>query len=218
MAQEQCLQFYSEFHEVIKKIRCTGHEQEELTLYRAIDMYYYEDTEPELTDNVFLEAIWLQLKNSIDRMKEKQEQYKRDVENGKKGGRPPKKPPVFENEKPPVRKNKNQNSNSNTNTNSNSYFFKDDNHIITFDEAEAYKKEKKYESDLQQCKSYWELNGWTYKGLPLTDWQQVIDYWEKGYQKHKKKKSKSFDDFEQRIISDDDFKGLEKALMKGGTT
>lgn len=222
--------FFDSYRSALKKYQEAGDDKSQVFLIHAICDYVFDGIEPEDFPRADLQVIWELLLPHLDNSIAIEKNRLQRQEAGRKGGKQngsKTEANVKQNESkheantkqteskaeasPKLNKNMNKNMNKN-------YFFKSDTVTITFEEAEAYKKEKGYASDLEQCKSYWELNGWTYKGLPLTDWQQVIDYWEKGYQKHKKKKSKSFDDFEQRFISDDDFKGLEKALMKGGTT
>ena len=69
--------FYKNYYEIIRYLP----DKDKLRLYDAILEYMFEDKEPELKE--LLKGIWVNLKMPLDN-------NKKNINNGQKGGRPPK--------------------------------------------------------------------------------------------------------------------------------
>lgn len=75
MNEIKAFTFYRNYYEIIKHLS----NKEKIQLYDAILDYMFEDKEPEL--NGLLNGIWINLKMPLD-------SNKKNINNGKKGGRP----------------------------------------------------------------------------------------------------------------------------------
>ena len=93
MAEANGVIFYKSFYDAIKKIP----KEYQLEIYNAIFEYSFTGKKPEELSDI-AEAIFMLIKPNID---SSQKKYNASVENGKKGGRPPKnKNPEKTQEKP----------------------------------------------------------------------------------------------------------------------
>lgn len=75
MNDTQAFTFYRNYYEIIKYLP----PKEKMQLYDAILEYMFEDKEPQLKE--LLNGIWVNIKRPLDN-------NKKNIENGKKGGRP----------------------------------------------------------------------------------------------------------------------------------
>lgn len=82
----------------------------------------------------------------------------------------------------------------------------------TVEEVREYCKSRGNRVDPQQFWSYYESQKWKKKnGLPLTDWKAGVRYWETT---EKKAAKKGFDYENQRQYSPEDYKALERQLLR----
>ena len=96
----QAFTFYRNYYEIIKYLP----QKDKLQLYDAILEYMFEDKEPELKD--LLKGIWVNLKMPLD-------SNKKNITNGKKGGRPRQEEETQRKPKRKPKENPNENPNEN---------------------------------------------------------------------------------------------------------
>lgn len=89
MANTKSFVWYETFFKQTERLIANGMEKEALELIRALEQFGLYGQLPEAEDEVWLYGLEQMVEN-IQRAKDR---YAASVENGKKGGRPPKAPP-----------------------------------------------------------------------------------------------------------------------------
>lgn len=89
MANTQSFVWYESFYHQIERLVAAGKEYEALELVRALERFGLYGILPDSSDEVWLYG----LEQMIENIRRAKERYAASIENGKKGGRPPKVPP-----------------------------------------------------------------------------------------------------------------------------
>lgn len=203
--------FYASFYEAIKELP----EETQLELYTAICKYSLYGELPDLSP--VSRALFTVIKPNIDTATAR---YIASVENGKKGGRPPKaqtqpKPsenPAKPNNNPDITQTKpsenlsvdvNVNDNDNVNANVESKAAKPQSSRFTpptLAEVQAYCRERNNGIDAEQFIAFYSAKGWKIGSSKMKDWKAAVITWEKREKSKPEKKpaqaykSESIDD------------------------
>jgi hypothetical protein len=195
--------FYASFYEAIKELP----DNTQLELYAAICKYSLYGELPELSP--ISKALFTAIKPNIDKAAAR---YVASVENGKKGGRPPKKEtqtkpsgnPAKPNNNPDITQTKpsenlnvyvdvNDNVDDNVNADVESKADKPQRSRFTpptLEEVQAYCQERDNGVDPEQFIAFYSSKGWKIGSSKMKDWKAAVITWEKREKREQSKPEK----------------------------
>lgn len=211
MSEVNVLPFYRSYWEAAKSLP----DADRLKVYDGIFSFAFEDKEPSFEG--VPSCFWILSRPNIVKSLNK---AKANIENGCKGGRPPKteeepnkNPKETEeepNKKADISLNKEQGIKSDDKDLQNKEVCKDANFFVppTLEEVKAYCSERNNGVDADRFFDYYSANGWVQgKDRPIRDWKACFRTWERGFKKptEDNKKSPSFDieSIEKEMMSSD---------------
>lgn len=162
--------FYRSFREAIEEMT----DENKLATLLAICDYALYGVEPDLKD-AMSRAVFTVARPSIDANKARRD-------NGKKGGRPPKKPMVSNSENQWFSKTESTETESESESCTEAYADKPPKRFVppSVEDVEAYCKERKNGIDPASFVDYYATRGWKLNGRQtMKDWRAAVRTWER---------------------------------------